>query len=278
MMGLFVMKSEISKNLIITLILGLVLVVGTVDAIRPTSAQYDQSGISTTIEATCIGTFIVDHTMEWGQTGGSDYNNITSPSGIGEVRSTIGYHEDTVATDGMTHYVKDFSMDGSNVTAGLDNLDADHQIQFESLEGVNGRMLYDEIVGLETYGQPDAAMQQGCVFNEAGAGAAGFHAVITAGSSMNVEEVAATMSAGVAGISASNEMPVNVRYSFDAAGMGTDTKDDLATGAAQVFMNVDAHVGTPTGTNVTTDIHSADRTMAGGLFDLAEQVGYTSTW
>ncbi len=277
-MGLFVMKREIVRNLIIALILGLVFIVGSAEAIRPASAQYDQSGITSTIEATCIGTFIVDHTMEWGQTGGSDYNNISSPSGVGEVRSTIGYHEDTVATDGMTHYVKNFNMDGSNVTAGLDNLNSDHQIQFESLEGVNGRMLYDEMVGLTTDGQPDADASQGCVFYDGGAGAAGFHAVITAGSSMNVEEVAATMSAGVAGISASNDMPVNVRYSFDAAGMESDDKDELATGSAEVFLNVDAQIGTPTGTNMTTYIDNRDRTQAGGLFDLAQQVEFSSTW
>ncbi|MBN1167555.1 MAG: hypothetical protein JXA44_10565 [Methanospirillaceae archaeon] len=274
------MKSIMPKQIIIVFICGLFLMVGTVDAIRPASAQYDQSVITSTIEATCIGTFIVDHHMEWGQTGGSDYNNVSSPSGLGEVRSQIGYHEDTVAADGMTHYIKNFEMDGSNVTAGLDNLKSDHMIEFQSLEGVNGRMLYDEVVGLTTDGQPDADANQGCVFMNDGAGAAGFHAVITAGSSMNVEEVAATMSAGVAGISASNDMPVNVRYSFDAAGMASDEKDDLATGSAEVFLNVNAAVGTPTpgNNNVTTYIDSRDRTMAGGLFDLAQQVGYTSTW
>lgn len=64
------------------LIIILVLTTGWASAVRPTSATYDQTGITTTIDATCIGTLLVNHDMEWQQTNlpnGDLANNTLSP-------------------------------------------------------------------------------------------------------------------------------------------------------------------------------------------------------
>ena len=79
-MGLIDMSACKLRQFSVLLIIILVLATGWASAVRPTSALYDNTGITTTIDATCIGTLLVYHDMEWQQTnkaGGANLANNT---------------------------------------------------------------------------------------------------------------------------------------------------------------------------------------------------------
>jgi hypothetical protein len=81
-------------------------------------------------------------------------------------------------------------------------------------------------------------------------------------------------------ISDNSKVPVSLRYSFDAQGLDTDTKDKLGTGSAEIYMDTSFEVydKLTEDSNTTTKIQDYQRTQARGLFDLAQTVGYTSTY
>jgi hypothetical protein len=147
-------------------------------------------------------------------------------------------------------------------------------------------MLWDESGTISQWGRGttnDTTMR--CVFAQGGdSGAAGFGGFVQAGSLMDVEEVAAVTQMGGRMISDNSKVPVSLRYSFDAQGLDTDSKDKLATGAATVYQNTHFETYDKTnnhdmgGSNTTTMIQDYQSTQARGLFDLAQTVGYTSTY
>ncbi|HWQ66057.1 MAG TPA: hypothetical protein VN372_04205 [Methanospirillum sp.] len=260
----------------------LILVSGNVMAIRPTSALYDKTGLTTTIDATCYGTLLVEHDMEWEQTNTGD-GNIKNNTLVGEeARADLTYRENTLAVSGTSKYTKEYSMNGANVSDGRDNLGVRHTINYQADKSQNGLMLWDEQGTISAAGRASETLNGGkCVFaNSADDGAAGFVGYVSAGSTMNVEEVAAATSLGSRAISGDSKVPVNLRYSFDAQGLDTDSKDKLATGSASINMDTSFEVydKTTVNSNTTTKIQDYQKTQARGLFDLAQSVGYTSTY
>lgn len=270
-------------RLCVLLMIGLLILPGFAAAIRPTSALYDKTGLTTTIDATCIGTLTVDHDMEWEQTN-TPNGNLKSPTLQGdEVRTDTTYREDTLAAAGTTKYTKDFSMDGSNASAGADNLGVRHTVNYLADQSQGGQMLYDEQGTITQYGRgtSNSTDTTKCVFASGGdSGAGGFGGYVSAGSLMDVQEVAAVTQMGGRMISADSKTPVNLRYGFDAQGVDSDTKDKLATGSASVYQrtNFETYDKNTANSNTTTKIDDTQNTQARGLFDLAQTVGYTSTY
>ena len=267
------------------LMIGLLLLPGFAAAIRPTSALYDKTGITSTIDATCIGSLMVDHDMEWRQTNAPE-GSVHNTHLVGdEVRTDTTYAEDTLAARGTTRYTKDFSMDGSNASAGSDNLGVRHTMNYLADESQGGSMWYDERGTISQWGRGTGNNTEiQCVFASGSNGAGGFGGYVQAGSLMNVKEVAAVTQMGGRMISSNDKTPVNLRYAFDAQGVDSDTKDKLATGTASVYQytqfdtyDKNPATSTPLG-NTTTSISDSQRTTADGLFDLAQTVGYTSTY
>jgi hypothetical protein len=84
-------------------------------------------------------------------------------------------------------------------------------------------------------------------------------------------------------ISESSSVPVNLRYGFDAQGLGTDGNNTLAVGSAWVEMNTDfviyddVYKTNQSSANQTTRITDRQRTVASGLFDLAQTHEFSST-
>ena len=282
LMGLIRMNNRDMGRILALLMIGLLLLTGYAAAIRPTSALYDKTGLTTTIDATCIGTMSVQHDMEWDQTNVPDGNVNSAILKGDEARTETTYHEDTMGVAGSSRYTKEFSMDGSNASAGSDNLGVRHTVNYQADESQNGKMLWDESGTISQWGKGttnETVMK--CVFASGGTtGAAGFGGYVSAGSLMDVDEVAAVTQLGGRMISGDSKTPVNLRYTFDAQGLDTDSKDKLATGSASVYQNT--HFQTQnldnTSTNVTTEIQDYQNTQMRGLFDLAQTVGYSSTY
>ena len=214
-------------------------------AVRPSQAKYDNGMITSTIDAFCIGTFTIDHEMQWTQTSddrGLSFSN--NPIAPGETRVDYTYRENTLGYDGTATYLKDFSMNGENTQAGLDNLNINHIIEFENNPNSNGVLRFEEMARLDIAGAAGAdANNPICIFAAPSGSADGsFKGSVTVGSLMNVREVSAMMGIGSSAISDDPNAPVNLRYSFDAEGLATDPKDNLAVGSATVYSNVDMHL------------------------------------
>jgi hypothetical protein len=247
---------------------------GWASATSPTSALYDQTGISTSIDATCIGTFIVNHDMEWGQTNNPNASLLNTALTPEERRAIFAYRENTLGADGTTRYNKEFNMDGSNASAGRDNLQVSHAVKYQTND--SGRLWFSEEGTVITAGTAGASDPNKCVFAKGSGGAAGYDATVSAGSVMNVEEVSAVTEIGARAISENSNVPVNLRYGFDAQGIGTNTNNTLAKGSAEVHMTTNAVTGDTGDQNVTTKIYDRQRTAVNGLFELAQNHGYNS--
>jgi hypothetical protein len=276
-------------------------------AVRPTPANYGNNIVTSTVDAFCIGTFTVDHEMQWSQTS-DDRGFGHNPIAFGESQVDYTYREATVGYHGIATYLKDFGMNGGNAQAGLDNLNINHAIDFQRLDGTSGTLLFDEMARMDAYGAPraDSTDNPVCIFAapSGGPGNGSYKGHVTVGSQMNVQEVSARMSIGSAGISNNPNAPVNLRYTFDAEGLATSDVGH-AVGAARVYSDVDMHVNNSYHANVDKDyqdclaelIHEAEcealhpgsrapgmngyfqdsqRQSMRGLFDLATTFEYTN--
>lgn len=279
-MGLSNMSIGYLGRLFVVITISLILISGWASAVRPTSAQFDKSGLTTTIDATCIGTTLVQHDLDWEQNNIPEGNLGSAKLVTGETRADFTYTESTLATAGTTKYTKEYNMDGTNVTDGRDNLNVAHGITYQADQTQGGRMLYGEQGTLQLYGSNSTSTSTTrCTFAAGSNGAgAGYRAVTSAGSSMDVSEVAAVTTLGARGISANEQVPVNLRYSFDATGVQPNSTDHkYAVGAAEVKGSTGVEVSDTTNTNLTTKIIDDQRTVQRGLFDLAQTMGYKST-
>lgn len=249
-------------------------------AVRPTEAIYGSNIVASTVDAFCIGTFGVKHEMQWKQT--SDENGLyNTPMAAGESRADYTYREATLGYEGTATYLKDFSMNGGNVQAGVDNLNVNHVIDFENSPNSNGILIFDEMARMDLWGAATNQTDTMCVFGAAGSGANAYRGSVTVGSQMRVREVSATMGVGSSAISDNPNAPVNLRYTFDAEGIATDPDDNLAEGTARVYSIVDMHIGndntsSPARTPMTAHIQDRQSQWVDGFFDFATTFEYGS--
>ncbi|MDR2854742.1 MAG: hypothetical protein LBV40_01110 [Methanomicrobiales archaeon] len=255
-----------------------------ITAVRPTQANYGGNGVKSTVDAFCIGTLTVSHEMQWSQTSNRNGSLNSNPLKPGESRADYTYRENTIAYEGTTTYLKDYSMNGGNVAPGLDNLNVNHIIDFEGDPTKNGLLHFEEQATMFVAGAAGGGADGSptCIFAAGGSGSGAYKGTVTVGSQMDVREVSARTSIGSASISDNPDAPVNLRYTFDAAGLASDPKDDLAVGSARVYSNVDMHIYDDTYdlnyTKPNTTGHFQDRQeqTVRGLFDLSTTFEYAN--
>ena len=252
-------------------------------SVRPSQANYGDNIVSSTVDAFCIGTFMVKHEMQWDQTSDPNGSLTSSPLKMGESRTDYTYREMTLGYEGTVDYLKDFSMNGGNVNQGLDNLNVNHVIDFEGDPAKNGLLHFEERATMFVAGAAGGdAKSPLCMFATGGSGLGAYKGTITVGSQMDVREVSSRMSIGSMGISKNINAPVNLRYTFDATGLATDPKDDLATGSAKVYSDVHMHIYDNTydlnytAPNLTGHFQDEQMQRVRGLFDLATTFEYTT--
>ena len=212
---------------------------------------------------------------------------LTSPtSAVRPSRANYGDNITTHTLDGLctgpfgtfdegTDYLKDFRMNGGNVNQKQDNRNVNH---FVDVEGQKDPLPNSPATGeaAETDTSPI------CMFAAGGSGLGAYKGTITVGSQMNVREISSRMSIGSMGISDNTDAPINLRYTFDAAGLATDPKDDLATGAARVYSNVEMQISDDTydlnytAPKITGHFQDRQEQSARGLFHLATTFEYTT--
>ena len=261
-------------QLTIVLMAGMLLLTCHAVAVRPTPANYGNNIVTSTVDAFCIGTFTVNHEMQWQQTSddrGFGHNPLDGS------RVDYTYRENTLGYEGTATYLKDFSMNGGNVQQGIDNLIVNHVIDFENNPNTNGLLHFEEMARMDLWGSAVSDPSNPvCIFASGGSNDGAYGGSVTVGSQMDVREVSARMSIGSSSISDSSRTPVNLRYAFDAKGLATDPKDDLATGSARVYSVVDMHIYNATSPGVVGHFQDTQKQSYNGLFDLATTFGYTN--
>jgi len=212
-------------------------------AVRPTPANYGNNIVTSTVDAFCIGTFSVNHEMQWKQTSDDRGFGGPNPMAPGTSQVDYTYRENTLGYEGTATYLKDFSMNGGNVQQGLDNLNINHIIDFENSPNKNGVLLFEEMARMDLYGAAGSDVNNPiCTFaSPGGSGDGSYRGSVTVGSQMNVREVSARMSIGSSAISNNPNAPVNLRYTFDAEGLATG-ETGHAVGSATVYSIVDMHI------------------------------------
>ncbi|MDR2854743.1 MAG: hypothetical protein LBV40_01115 [Methanomicrobiales archaeon] len=250
-------------------------------SVRPSQANYGDNLVKSTVDAFCIGTSTTKHETQWQQTSNPNGSLNSNPLKEGESRTDYTYREMTLAYEGTLNYIKDYSMNGGNVAAGLDNLNINHLIDFEADPTKTGLLHFEEQATMFVAGAAgDPASSPMCTFARSQTGPGAYKGTITVGSQMDVREVSARMGIGSAGISNNSDAPVNLRYTFDATGLATDPDDDLAVGSARVYSNLDMHIYDDTydlnytKPNITGHFQDRQEQTVRGLFDLSTTFEY----
>lgn len=245
-----------------------------VAAVRPVPGSAEHSTISSLTDGYCEGTTIVNTALSYGTTNG---NLADGPAlATGEVQGTIGYRQNMLAVNGTTDYVRSLQLNSNNASIGNRNLEVQNAISYVS--NGTGSLTYDEAVGLAAYGNSTTDNSISCPFGPNPAEIPAYSAQVVAGSTMiGVREVALNTEAGAVSTAGSIDVPVSVNYNFDATGVPGVGNDTLAEGTATVYMTASVLGGNGNGTAVGTEISYNDVTSVNGLFDLAKQMGYSST-
>lgn len=245
-----------------------------VSAVRPIPGGAEHSGLSTIVDGYCEGTTIVNTDLSYGSSN-EDLNNGAALT-TGEVMGTIGYRQNVLAQNGTTDYVRSLELDTRNATAGNRNLEVQNAISY--LANGTGSMVYSEAVALDIYANSTTDSSISCPFGPNPAEVPASHASIVAGSDMiGVKEVALNTESGATSTAASLDVPVSLTYNFDAQGIPGVGGDALAEGSATVYMTASVEGGNGMGNATGTHIEYNDVTHVDGLFDLAKQMGYSST-
>jgi hypothetical protein len=243
-------------------------------AVRPVPGGAEHSGISSVTDGYCDGTTIVNTALSYAGTNG----NLSDGPALdtGELQATIGYRQNMLAVNGTTDYVRSLQLNTNNATVGNRNLEVQNAISYVS-EG-SGSMTYDEAVALAAYGNSTTDSSISCPFGPNPAEVPAYAAQVVAGSNMiGVKEVALNTESGAVSTAASLDVPVSVNYNFDATGVPGVGNDTLAEGTATVYMTASVMGGNGNGTALGTEVNYNDVTTVSGLFDLAKQMGYSST-
>ena len=252
-------------------------------SVRPSTANYGNNIVSSTVDAFCIGTFKVSHTAQLDQTSDKNGSITANPLKKGESRTDYTYREFTLGYEGTAGYLKDYSMNGGNVAEGLDNFNVNHIIDFQGDPTKTGLLHFEEqdtMLGAGAAGGDDSSPL--CIFATGEDGLGAYKGTITVGSQLDVREVSARMSIGSTGISDTPDTPVNLRYTFHATGLASDPKDDLATGSARVYSDVDMHIYDNTydlnytAPNVTGHFQDSQEQSVRGLFELETTFEYAT--
>ena len=114
------------------------------NSVRPSQANYGDNKVSSTVDAFCVGTFMVTHAMQWDQTSDRNGSLNSNPLKEGESRTDYTYREFTLGYEGTANYIKEFGMNGGNVGEGLDNLNVNHLIDFAGDPTKTGLLHFEE--------------------------------------------------------------------------------------------------------------------------------------
>jgi len=185
-------------------------------------------------------------------------------SSSGPTQTTV-YSENTVAMNGHTVYVKDFSVNTGDQTAGSSNVQSSRQVTFEGYDG--GNMVSDESLLIDTSGNAtSAAGQYLCPFGASDSNVLpAFCNIIQAGSHVDSNYIAFSTQASSRTVMASADVPVALAYSINAHGINTANGTIDANGLVSAYMKMHLQEGSGSSLTKASDLTYQDQSSANGV-------------
>ncbi|KQC10790.1 MAG: hypothetical protein APR55_08700 [Methanolinea sp. SDB] len=269
-------KRELTLVFAIIVIL-MIASVGSVAASRTIPASNETSMLVVSISASATGD-LRSHTDMVFQQGNENLNDNPPLNPSGEGVNTVGYFEETMATDGNISYDQTIRVDTGNQVTPQNNLETTRIIDYSN-EGDGGRMYSSEEVMVDTVGAPSNQTDLGCCAWGAettdGVLPASCTQVI-AGSEMDLTEGSVTTTSSGRTVAASTDEPVELTYSVDLHGTDqTGNEDAHGTASAHVSANI-AEGGGEEGTDQTTAMQHEQEISVNGWVNLAMDVSYST--
>ena len=252
--------------------------IGNVQASRTIPASNETSMLVVHVSASATGDLRSSTEMVFQQGNENLYDN-PPLNQSGEGVNTVGYFEETMATDGSIQYDQTIRVDTGNQITPQNNLETTRVIDYSN-EGDGGRMVSSEEVMVDTVGAPaDMSEDMGCCAwgsaSQDGVLPASCTQVI-AGSDMDLTEGSVASSSSGRTVAASTDEPVELTYSVDLHGTDqTGNEDAHGTASAHVDANIQEGGGED-GTDQTTGIEHEQEVSVNGWVDLAMSVSYST--
>ena len=269
-------KNTVPECVTIMVMVILIAVTGSAMAAHPVPAGTESSNVIVQTSAKVVGN--LQSYSDLGIQQGT--GNLTSPLGsVGGQVSTVVYSGDIMAINGETENIQTTNIRIDNVVNGQANVQTNRIITFEVGDG--GRMVTSENILVQTgvtVATDDTSVPCICQFGDTiDATLPTENEIVQAGSKLDATEVSASSSSGVRAIVDSPGTKVSLDYSIDAHGINqtAGTKNNPAIGSATAYVAGLIMQGC-NGTTQRTGMQYHDVTSVDGLFDLSEEVRYTS--
>ena len=256
--------SETSKSMYFVIALALIVTAATIataDRLDPRTPEIQ--GLSTATSVNALGTVTETDAMAW-QTSNYGLSNTTlaAPGHAilvpgtswfldipaiyfalddtpGEVRSTVGYNENTAAVNGAVTYVKGSAVNTGNQLADQFNVKNSKTVTFTAAD--TGRMTSSEDLLMDNVGTFDYTRNNVlCPFaSTASTFIPEFCNIVTESSAVDMSQVSLATAASERSVAATSDIPAEADYSIQVHGIGNSP----AIGSAQTSMNVHIQEG-----------------------------------
>jgi len=251
--------------------------IGSVQGARTIPASNETSMLVVHVSASASGNLRSNTDLVY-QQGNEDLNNNPPLNQSGEGVNTVGYFEETMATDGNISYDQTIRVDTGNQVAPQNNLETTRIIDYSN-EGDGGRMYTSEEVLVESCAAPATGEDLGCCSWGSSSADDVLPASCTqviAGSEMDLTEGSVTTTSSGRTVAESTDEPLEMTYSVDLHGTDqTGNEDAHGTASAHVNANI-AEGGGEEGTNQTTSMQHEQEIAVNGWVDLAMDVSYST--
>lgn len=251
--------------------------IGNVYAARTIPASNETSTLVVEISASAKGDLRSNADVVFQQGNGNLSDNPPLDQ-TGEGVNTVGYFENTMATDGSIQYDQTIRLDTGNKVAPQNNLETTRVIDYTN-EDDGGRMYSSEEVLVSSTSSAADTDGTGCCAWGAAAEGDILPATCTdiiAGSEMDITEGSVSSSSSGRTVASSTDEPVSLEYSVNLEGSNQTANED-AEGMASV--HVDANIqegGGADGTDKATDVDHEQEVSVTGMINLAMKVSYST--
>ena len=194
--------------------------------------------------------------------------------------ATIGYEADLNAVNGPMIYTESLDLNTANQNAISENLEVQKQFQYVASPG--GKLIFSEEVLMNDMGSGNLGDMVLCPLWHGDDGTMAYNEFVSAGTYMEMEQVAAVTNAGVRTIAESADTPVELYYNVHAGAQSLVPTAAAAGAVGYIEANVDVHsmdsrnwdgVGTPP---LGNEVIYTQTTTASGVFDFRMATSYLS--
>jgi len=220
-------------------------------------------GLTTYTEIIVDGMATNSASLVWTSGTGSIQDN--PPLTGSEAVQTTAYDENTVAVNGQTTYIKDFSINTGDRNLAQNNVESNRIVTYEGGEG--GMIVSDENLLIDTAGNPQSTSGQYlCPFASSTLGDTipAYCNIVQAGSHVESTFISFTTQASSRTVRATADVPVSLSYNINAHGISTSQGTYPAQGSVSAYIKAHIQEGRNAGLTKAEDLQYSESSSASG--------------